>query len=446
MNLENSTDDLASRGEGSSSSVQHIQQQRPPPPTTRFTIPAQSRRSSSLTDFSPEDFLLPKVVSVDGDRLRLEPPSHWHSLPLAFALLPAFGGLLFTNGSSVITDVMLLGFATVLLNWSVKLPWDWYHAAQTIRIQEECSYEAAAERETDDESHSEASRTFPQDIAEEGPPPTTPIPPKRKTPLEHETAAKELLAHELLALLSCFISPLVGAYLLHAIRSQLTRPSEGLVSNCNLTIFLFAAEMRPLSLVVKLIQARTLHIQRIVASNPCVYDPTASTLAEINLRLIELESKNVPPATNGGEAKAVISPKQVHGITTSIRQIMQPEIDALTRAVRRYEKRATVQTLHTDARLLALESSISDAVSLAAAAANGSLHSLGLTGRFIEWVGAGLMLPLQGLISLAALPVTTLVALIAYAKGLFGPKEEVDRRARRSTVSRSTAAGFRRRA
>jgi hypothetical protein len=48
--------------------------------------------------------------------------SHWDSAPLAFALLPALGGLFFTNGSSVITDVMLLGFAAILLNWSVRIP------------------------------------------------------------------------------------------------------------------------------------------------------------------------------------------------------------------------------------------------------------------------------------------------------------------------------------
>lgn len=48
--------------------------------------------------------------------------SHWDSAPLAFALLPAIGGLFFTNGNSVITDIMLLGFAAILLNWSVRVP------------------------------------------------------------------------------------------------------------------------------------------------------------------------------------------------------------------------------------------------------------------------------------------------------------------------------------
>lgn len=49
--------------------------------------------------------------------------SNWDSAPLAFALLPAIGGMLFKNGSSVMTDVMLLALAAIFLNWSVRLPW-----------------------------------------------------------------------------------------------------------------------------------------------------------------------------------------------------------------------------------------------------------------------------------------------------------------------------------
>ena len=48
---------------------------------------------------------------------------------------------------------------------------------------------------------------------------------------------------------------MLGAYLLHTIRGQLTRPSEGLVSDYNLTIFLCAAEIRPVSHLIKMIHA-----------------------------------------------------------------------------------------------------------------------------------------------------------------------------------------------
>jgi hypothetical protein len=103
--------------------------------TNRFANDTPSplrRRSSNLTDFSLEDarrsirsstdgFLLPRPSGSDANHGA--EPSHWHSAPLAFALLPALGGLFFKNGSQVVTDVMLLGLAAVFLNWSVRLPW-----------------------------------------------------------------------------------------------------------------------------------------------------------------------------------------------------------------------------------------------------------------------------------------------------------------------------------
>ena len=83
-----------------------------------------------------------------------------------------------------------------------------------------------------------------EEVPEEGERAPTPSPePLRRLPA-HEAATNELYTHEVLALLSCFLFPLLGAYLLHTIRSQLSRPSEGLVSNYNLTIFLLASELR----------------------------------------------------------------------------------------------------------------------------------------------------------------------------------------------------------
>ena len=93
--------------------------------------PSNLRRSSTFSDSisearqsifsSTDDLLLPKVKH-SGIGTTHE-PSHWQSAPLALALLPAVGGLLFQNGSGVVTDITLLGLAAVFLNWSVRLPW-----------------------------------------------------------------------------------------------------------------------------------------------------------------------------------------------------------------------------------------------------------------------------------------------------------------------------------
>jgi len=90
------------------------------------------RRSSNFSEYSlneirknfqssTDDLLLPRPSSTSpGEH---PPPSNWHSAPLAFALLPAIGGMLFQNGSAVVTDIMLLGLAAIFLNWSVRIPW-----------------------------------------------------------------------------------------------------------------------------------------------------------------------------------------------------------------------------------------------------------------------------------------------------------------------------------
>lgn len=96
-----------------------------------MTNPLKNRRSSTFSDSlddarksifsSTDNLILPRPKGSDvGDQ---EETSHWHSAPLALALLPAVGGLLFQNGGAVVTDVTLLSLAAIVLNWSVRLPW-----------------------------------------------------------------------------------------------------------------------------------------------------------------------------------------------------------------------------------------------------------------------------------------------------------------------------------
>jgi len=85
------------------------------------------RRSSTFSDYSlnearrniRDDILNPGGAGL----LDQHASSNWAWLPLAFALLPAVSGLFFKNGSSLVTDIMLLGLAAVFLHWSVTQPW-----------------------------------------------------------------------------------------------------------------------------------------------------------------------------------------------------------------------------------------------------------------------------------------------------------------------------------
>ena len=84
--------------------------------SSNFSESAQSFKSST------DDLLLPRAKRPE-DVVQHEEHSHWHSVPLALALLPAVGGLAFKNGGAVVTDVTLLALAAIFLNWSVRLPW-----------------------------------------------------------------------------------------------------------------------------------------------------------------------------------------------------------------------------------------------------------------------------------------------------------------------------------
>lgn len=399
-----------------------------------------ARRNSTLSDSisearasirsSTDDLFLPRVHrSAEASTLAEE--SHWQSAPLALALLPAIAGVLFRDGSAFVTDVTLLGLAAIFLNWSVRLPWygpllyicmkrckpltnqprDWYRSAQAIH-REESGYETngdVLESDLDEideatEWHGDSKRAQPASTAA-------------------SAASSELRFHELVALTACFIFPVIGTWVLHAIRSGLSRPSEGLVSNYNLTIFLLASEIRPFAHLLKLVQARTLHLQRIVATSSSEDETIDATkFQDVSKRLEELEAHVAEAAaarlalsstTNKPDSDHPQSPDDrtddaaslIAQTITETRRVMQPEIEALNRAVRRYEKRTAVCTMHTDTRLQQLEAQTRDALALAAAAQSStstSRHTYAFT--LLNWACACIVIPAQLVLSLLSLP------------------------------------------
>jgi hypothetical protein len=84
--------------------------------------------SSTFSDLSfskakrnlQEDIL--KILNPGGVGL-VRNENRWTWLPLLFALLPALGGMVHTNGAAFISDIMLLSLAGVFLYWSVTQPW-----------------------------------------------------------------------------------------------------------------------------------------------------------------------------------------------------------------------------------------------------------------------------------------------------------------------------------
>lgn len=311
----------------------------------------------------------------------------------------------------------------------------WYHAAQQVRVQHEESNDVAVEDDSDYDTGDGdlgASGSL-EDVPEEGGSPNrtdAPIREKIVTP-EQQSALSELYIHEALALISCFVLPLVGAYLLHAIRSQLSRPSEGLVSNYNLTIFLLVAELRTLSHMIKLVQARTLHLQRVVHENPYSVGASSTTqVADLLRRVQLLEGK--PPLSEprqGGEAE----PEQGLNITKDVRAAIQPELDALNRAMRRYEKRSTLLQHQTDARFAGVEARLDDAIALAAAAVKNSSSNNSLILRLFDSILAFIIFPFNLAAQVLSLPLRPITALFQSKASKNASASYTNGRSKRST-------------
>ena len=239
---------------------------------------------------------------------------------------------------------------------------------------------------------------------------------------QQQAALRELYMHEFLALLSCFAMPAVSAYLLHYIRVQLSRPSEGLVSNYNLTIFLLVSELRAFSHALKLVQSRTLHLQRVMHGNPFASPTsTGAKMEDMVERLSRLEARSMAEEfvrEHNSEPSAEqdpMRPEQKAAMTRDVRGAIQPELDALNRAVRRYEKKATLLQLQTDSRFSMLEARMDDAIALAAVAAKNS-GSKNIFVRTAESLVSLILLPFNALLQLIALPFRSLATLFTFSK------------------------------
>jgi len=256
------------------------------------------------------------------------------------------------------------------------------------------------------------------DLADEGssPRPTT------RTQAQQD-ALKSLYRNEVMALLLCFISPIAGACLLHALRDQMTRSSEALISNFNLTVFVLTSELRPFRKLIQMAKARTLHLQRIVHANPYAKETKAakqleaqittqqSKMDELLARIeeleghietkIETETQEIKMADVRRE-KNFLQKSEKDALFREMRQSLQPELEMVANAVRRmYKQQVSVQT-HFESKFRSIERRLDDAVSLAAAAARGHENSVALVGRYTTNIVQFFLLPISVPLSVVA--------------------------------------------
>lgn len=232
-------------------------------------------------------------------------------------------------------------------------------------------------------------------------------------------ASQALKTQERMAFAACFLGPLVGAYLLHTLRGQL-KVTEGLVSDYNLTIFVMVAELRPIARLMKMQEERMFHLQRIVKTDPQdMLNPNdAQAMAQ---RLSELEDRLSGPTTN--------SDLETSRVAAEVQQGLQRQLDAITRAIRRYEKRSASHTIQIEARFQEVDLRLRDALSLAAAAARTGQRP-GIVASVISWSINFANNILQTVWDVALYPLRTALAIAVLIKSYFVKDEERQSRRR----------------
>lgn len=249
-----------------------------------------------------------------------------------------------------------------------------------------------------------------------------------------QEAREALKRSELLAFVGCFLGPLLGALLMHTVRGQLMR-AEGIVSDANLSIFLLIAEIPPVNRLIKMRTERILHLQRIVRDAPrgAVRPVDAQQLSQ---RMAELESRLDGASSSNNKNTSQID---VEKLSTEIRQTTQLQLDALNRAVRRYEKRHMAQSIQIEARFQDLEARLQDTLALAAAAARTG-HRPGIVTVTLSWIAGTISSMLQLVWDISMYPFRTAAIILSVIKSMFVPdKRQIKPRAKGGQVNGHTS-------
>jgi uncharacterized protein with PhoU and TrkA domain len=295
---------------------------------------------------------------------------------------------------------------------------DWYHEAQQRRYLDD---------DTDDATYDDTIHEEDEDAPESGEEPVGESQDAKPNTTSDALAsrvqkeAREALKRsEMLAFVGCFLGPLFGALLMHTIRGQLMR-AEGIVSDANLSIFLLIAEIPPVNRLIKMRTERILHLQRIVRDAPRNPVRSADT-QQLSQRISELEGRIDAPT-----AKSNNNDIDVEKLSAEVRQTTQLQLDALNRAVRRYEKRHMAQSLQIEARFQDLEARLKDALALAAAAARTGQRP-GVVAMTLSWIAGTISYMLQVTWDIAMYPFRTAAIAVSVAKSLFVRDERQARR------------------
>ncbi len=241
--------------------------------------------------------------------------SGWHYAPLGVALAPPLGALL-GGHSDAWSDAILLILASFWLYQFLRIPWEIYYASRTRNV---LSHD-----------HDE------DEIDQDAPPKSTPETTEQKE--ARAAAAAELRRSELLSLIFCVLSPLLGAYMLHWMRETMTDGNKYL-NTFNIRLFTLAAGIKPWSHATSLIRRRMLHLQEEV------HHPS-SKVEKMNQRLRRLEAD-------------LSSLRKLYATKNELRVLREHDAQ-LGRAVRRSERKEEHLRLSAEEKFSIVEGRLED--------------------------------------------------------------------------------------
>lgn len=209
-------------------------------------------------------------------------------------------------------------------------------------------------------------------------------------------ARAELDYNRRLAMFFCFVGPAAGGYLLSKLRDQLSRPSEGLISDFNITIFVLAAELRPLRHLIRHLRGKTINLQSNLRFPPSRLEEMQEQIDNLQMEFRNLAALSERISERDGDLDALHS-KYPRSQITNI-----PYLTPLAGAVRKYEKKEAIHSARTNNKLLELDARVNDAISLADAVASRSPRQ-SLIGYTADWVKYVVFFPITTTTNVLAL-------------------------------------------
>ncbi|KAH5645471.1 hypothetical protein HBI51_112170 [Parastagonospora nodorum] len=371
----------------------------------RPATPNTPRRRSSLLSTRSSTDSLRTLRNNDMDRATVsDDHSSWlHSSSVLVAIVPAVAALIHPQGGTLATDLVLLSLSAWFLGRQ------WYVDAQQRQYldAEDAEYDDTIYEEEEGSTGTNPESTDPvAEGAEDAGSPSTEHTPPIVDP--RESARSKLKRIELLALAACFLAPVAAAYVVHYLRSQFThRARDGIVTDLNLFFYVCVAEARPVSHLFDMIGKQTLHLQRLVAEPP--EQPRSGIAQRLPQRLAALEARLDDPVSNDID---------MNRITNEVRQTMQYQLDALNRAVRKYEKKQLAQTMQIEARFQDIDVRLRDTLSLAASAARTG-QKPGIAATTLTWLSGLLAYVVQMAWDVALYPFRVALSVVEAVKTSF---------------------------